>query len=778
MRVLLFIFLLSLSFATQLKSQSFSVCGSVADAQGEVLPGVAVYAQSLKKGTATDENGEYCLDLPKGEYQLKFQFLGMRDSSISILVNSDLTLNVKMQEASVDMSEVEITGNQSTTSQGTQADMVKIDAKVIEQLPELMGDSDPIRAVTLGAGINSNNEGVAGILVRGGGIDQNLFTLDNGILFNPTHMGGLFSVVNSDLLESVEVYKGVQPAKYGRRASSVVNMNLRRGEMDSSRVAGNIGLLSSKIYASAPLRRKKAALQVSARTTYINQWANLARSLQPEGFIDAGYGFYDMTGKLTWVPSERDIFAVTGHYNADKFHLNSEEGTLSNEMKWASRMIVANHSRYLDKGVWSSFLSYSGYDFQFDAQLNQNSLAVQSNIKDYSFGVNWEGNENGIEYGVQGVLNQMVPNDKRVTTSQGAFEFNDNQVYQSIQVRPYFSWATAITRHGTLTSALHGAGYRHFGDFKLYQTDELNHVSDTVNYSGWDAIFKRFLISPRVNLNWAIGDSSSITIDWSRNQQFMHLASISSVSFPADFWLPSTTGVEPQIVGQWSAVYQKIMDQYTRFNIGAFYKQMDNLIAYQYGMIGSFESYNLSDDLIFGEGHAYGAEIEVQYEKARWQTRIAYTYARTFRQFDAVNDGQKFVAKYDHPHDLSAYVSFQPNEKWSLSALFVLVSGNNMTVPASRYIIEEGLINTYNPRNGYRMPLYHRMDLAATRKVMHGRRFNSEWKFSVYNVYNRENPFLIYFAARGDLARLKLNVEARQVTLFPILPSISYKFTF
>ncbi len=753
------------------------------------------------KGQSTNNYGFYSITVPEGKYTLAAQYFGFEDFEKEINLNQDLRINIELGFYMDTIGEVVIEAekkDQNTT--GTQMGTFELDINKIKTLPAFMGEVDVLKSIQLMPGVQSAGEGNTGFYVRGGGPDQNLILLDEATVYNASHLFGFFSVFNADAIKKVNMIKGGMPANYGGRLASVLDITMNDGNYKEYKANGGIGLIASRLTVEGPIKKDTASFIVSGRRTYIDV---LSKPFIKEdaAFAGSGYYFYDLTAKANWRISDNDRLFLSGYFGRDVFTFNNSELDLNFRIPWgnATASLRWNHL-FNDKLFLNTTAIFSDYDFAFEAEQSQFKFKLSSGIRDYNLKTDftWFAHSNHrVQFGANYIFHTFTPSS--ISASSGDQEFGDDEVNilaneGAIYILDEFEIGPRIK----VNAGVRGSIFQHIGPFTRYYQNEQSQLTDSTRTWGkGESIVVYPGFEPRINARYLFANNSSIKAGFTHNYQYVHLASISSISLPTDLWFPSSEIVKPQIGTQYSIGYFRNFKENTyEASVELYYKDLQNLIEYEENAQpdDNIEN-NVDNQLTFGTGYSYGAEFFIKRRYGDFNGWIGYTWSRTMRQFDEIDNGVEFAAKYDRRHDLSVVLSYDINDRVNIGAAFVYATGNAITLPYSRYFdfTESRLLTIWGPRNGDRMPAYHRADISCTVKgkgfkeyldpetgetKTKPRRVKSSWNFSVYNLYNRANPYFIYFDNEGDLNAGNLDIGAYQVSLFPILPSITWNFEF
>jgi len=799
-----YLFLIGCSFFLRTYAQeTHTVSGYIKDASsGEALIGASIFLEEEGKGAATNVYGYYSFTVNSGVYHVKISYVGYEDYKAMIDLEKDLRLNIELNAMSDVLNEVLIeaeASDQNTT--GTQMGEIDLDMQKVKTLPAFMGEVDILKTIQYLPGVQSGGEGNTGFYVRGGGPDQNLILLDEATVYNASHLFGFFSVFNADAIKNVKLIKGGMPSNYGGRLASVLDITMNDGNYKSYHAEGGIGLIASRLTVQGPIKQDTASFILSGRRTYADVLAEpfISDTSNAKG---SGYHFYDLTAKLNWRISDKDRLFLSGYFGRDIFTFKRNDFDLEFNVPWgnATSSLRWNHL-FNDKLFLNTTAVFTDYNFAFEGIQSQFTFKLSSGIRDWNLKQDltyYPNSLHNIKFGWNYTFHRFIPSS--VSASSGNVEFDTGEIVKiygneaAIYVLDEFD----LTENFKVNAGFRLSMYQHIGPFTRYYKNPNTGVTDsTRQYSNFESIKTYFGPEPRLSARYLFNDNSSFKFGVSHNYQYIHLASISSISLPTDLWFPSTEIVKPQIGTQYSAGYfRNFFDNHFEGSLELYYKDLKNLIEYKENSFPEDDvSNNVDNQLTFGNGYSYGAEFFFKKRLGDFNGWIGYTWSRTMRQFDAIDDGGWFPAKYDRRNDLSVVLQYDITERFNVGAVFIYSTGNSITLPERRWysIFENRLITVWSKRNAYRLDPYHRMDLSLTIKAKDFKKIKdpetgeiskepkklvSSWNFSVYNLYNRANPYFIFFDYEGDPQSGTLDLSAYQVSLFPILPSITWNFKF
>lgn len=788
--LVLLVFLKALAY-----SQSFVVSGTITDkSSGEQLVGVNVYELNSKRGTACNNYGFYSLTLPSDSVVLVFSYVGYQTQNIRLKLDRNISLNVQLEQ-STQLKEVEISAEkQNPIQEHVQMSTVDIPIQQIKKTPALLGEVDVLKVLQLLPGVKSGNEGSSGVYIRGGGPDQNLILLDGVPVYNASHLFGFFSVFNADAVKNVSLIKGGFPARYGGRLSGVIDISMKEGNKTRLSGEGSIGIISSKLALEGPIIKNRTSFLVTARRTYVDLLTRPFIKIVSKSQAIIGYYFYDLNAKFNHKLNDHHHLFLSLYNGNDKFYFRYKnqvnysgydefgnytdfnyKEVIKGGLGWGNS-IAALRWNYLvsSKCFINTTINYTVYRFNINAY-NSNELYYNNKSSKSAYGLNYN---SGINDWTVKTDAEFFPNNLHTfrfglkttyhTFKTGALQFItqllNEKTDSTIGAKPLYAYeSSAYAEHEwTLTQALKMNNGLHFSHFFVQGK----------NY---------YSLQPRLSARYLLKNSWSIKASYVQMAQFIHLLTNSNVGLPTDLWVPATALVKPQYSQQVAGGMAKSLKNNTyEFTVEAYYKTMKNIIEYFDGANFVNTSSDWQRKVEAGIGKSYGAEFLLQRKEGKFTGWIGYTLSWTNRTFPTINFGRTFPYKYDRRHDISFVLSYKINEKIDFSGTWVYASGNAITLAIANY---QGFVynnnyptltNTlqyYGGRNNFRMPAYHRADIGFNFHTSN-KWGSGTWNISVYNLYNRWNPFFIFYTNEGG------KEVAKQVTLFPLIPSVSYGFKF
>lgn len=788
MKPLQFLFLFcALLVSTLGLAQKHTISGYVKEADtGESLFGATVAVVELGKGTVTNDYGFYSLTLPEGTYVLSITFVGLEPVQQQVTLTKDLELNFELQTKAIIAKEVTIEAAQKDNTESTSMGRISLDVEKAKTLPALLGEVDVLKTIQLMPGVQSGGEGNSGFYVRGGGPDQNLILLDEAVVYNASHLFGFFSVFNADAVKNIDLHKGTMPAQYGGRLASVLDISMKEGNSKKLQVDGGIGLIASRLTVQGPIAKNRASFIVAGRRTYADV---LAEPFIPKtsNFKGSGYFFYDLNTKVNYRINDKNRLFLSGYFGRDVFSYNNTNNGFGVQVPWGNSTLSTRWNHLFSKKLFINATAiYSDFKFEFLGTQSDFEFKLFSGIRDWTGKVDFSyfpSPRHRVKFGLQYINHTFTPSNFTAAEGDDAiFDLGETIKYHAHDAAVYVQDEFDITDELRVNAGLRLSGFQHVGPFNRFTPNQAGTGRDTTSYRTGEPVATYSGLEPRLSVRYKLSGQSSLKAAFTRNLQYIHLASLSTVSLPTDIWVPSSDVVKPQIGVQYSLGYFRnfLKDKYES-SVEVYYKEMQNQIEYAEGALPEQNFIDNPDNqFTFGSGTSYGLELFLKRRVGKINGWIGYTWSKTTRTFPEINNGNPFPARFDRRHDLSVVGVYEFNQRWTFAATFVYATGNAITLPVSRYSIEGRIINDYGPRNSFRMRPYHRADISATLKPKPEKKRNYEscWVFAIYNLYSRANPYFIYFDNEGDLSDGTLEITARQVSLFPILPSVAWNFSF
>ena len=772
-----------------------TVSGYIKDAaNGEKLIGVSVYVKETGTGAVTNDYGFYAVPLPPGTYNLVISYVGYaKQTKVVELNDGNVRLDFELKDEGKQLQEVVVsTKREDDNVKNIEMSVNRIDVKTLRRIPALLGEVDVIRSIQLLPGVSTVGEGATGFNVRGGSIDQNLVLLDEAPVYNSSHLFGFFSVFNPDAVKDVKLIKGGIPANYGGRIASILDVRLKEGNAKKTEVNGGIGLIFSRLSFESPLFKGKGSFIVAARRSYADI---LAQPFLKSDLKGSKFYFYDLTAKANYRINDKNTVFLSGYFGRDVF--GADFG-----FNWGSSTASArwNHV-FSDRLFLNTTAYYSNYDYSLDSDLKRKEtkdyFRTNSQIVDYSIKPDFTlfRGKSTITFGGQSILHDFQPGTATAASAGVVSTFGLESKY-GLENALYVGNEQQVTPKLQLQYGLRYSLFNYIGPGEAYTYAENTPVGlsrpvvSTTAYKRGDNIKTYGNWEPRLAAKYELSNSSSFKLSYNRLAQYIHLISNTTASTPLDVWTPSTNNIKPQISDQVAGGFFKnfgaLKGAGSEFeaSVEVYYKRLQNQIDYIDGADLILNKY-LEGDLLSGKGRAYGAEFYVKRNTGVINGWVSYTLAKTERQVAGINNGNWYPTRFDKRHVLTTVLLFDPPnrgdgtaKRWNFSGTFTFASGTPGTFPTNRFEYGGYVGQVINGRNNYRIPAYHRLDLAATLqgRKRAGKRKDDNWVFSVYNVYARKNPFSVFFQSNPDAPQ---QTQAIKYSVFATaIPSVTYNFKF
>lgn len=771
-QVLLFLFI---TFSTISFGQTYTLSGYLTDANsGESLIGATILSKETGKGTVTNSYGFYSLSMPKGKHTLQLSFIGYKTVDTTINLSENLNFELSLDEEDMAIEEIEVKANSNRDKvNNSEIGVENLSIKNIKSLPTLFGETDVLKVVQLLPGVQAANDGAAGFNVRGGNYDQNLILLDEAVVYNPGHLFNAVSVFNDDAINNMKLYKGTMPASYGGRTSSVVDITLKDGNNQKFTGSGALGLIASKLTLEGPIIKNKSSFLISARRSTIDLITKPFLNMHGSSMNNNDYYFYDITAKVNYKFSNRDRLYFSHYTGKDVFKLTTSSERFTMSVPWGNSTTTLRWNHVLSSKIFMNFSIIQNSFFR-ELETDQEGFVEKkdSRITDHTAKV---------DFSWYTSINHNIKAGVQVTNHSIDIERNGNNNFRrSLETSAFLSDEFEIGEDLKFNFGVRYSQFNFLGAYDEYLYNEYNEpVLLLKSYGDHETVQQYQRFEPRLNIRYLINSNSSIKLNYSQNTQYMHLISNSGASMPLDFWISSSKIVKPQYSSQFSIGFTRsFYDDMFLLTAELYGKSMENLIEFGNDYVASYVN-DSELNYVFGSGTSHGIELMVKKAKGALQGWASYTFSNSNRKFKEINNGEIFPAGTDVRNSLNLVLSYRLNNHWTFGTNFIFKSGKPYTIPTSRYYIDGELVDEYTIRYNTRLPSYNRLDISATYSPKQKRkRFKSQWVFGVYNVYNRMNPSMVYFENEGSTAANNLTTVAKSVTITPIMPSVSYKFTF
>ena len=756
--------------------ESYTLSGYVKDSSnGEDLIGAAVSVPEAQTGAYTNNYGFFSLTLPAGKYSVQVSYSGYNTKQRTVdLSSGDQQITFELSDFSTETIEV-VTEDDSEIDR-VDMGMERVDIQEVRTMPMLFGEADLIRAVQYLPGVQAAGDGNTGFNVRGGGQDQNMILLDEANVYNPSHLLGFFSVFNSDAIKGAELYKGGMPARYGGRLSSFLDIRMREGNRKQYGVKGGLGIISSRLTVEGPIVRDKGSFIASGRRTYADVFLPLAPQ---EEIQNNRLYFYDLNFKANYDLGEKDRIYLSGYFGRDvsafsdffRFSWGNATGTA----RW-------NHI-FGDKLFMNTSLIVSDFEYVIGSQFTETTeVELAAGLRNYTIksDLNYYSEKAGqFQFGFQSTLMEINPGRVEPQNEQTFVNERTLENKNAIESAIYGDHKIDL---GPRFSIRYGLRLSHFASIgptteRTYEADGQT-PTDTIDYGSFDFIEQYYGWEPRLGIRFKWNERTALKFSFDRTMQYVHLLTNSATSLPVNQWWPSGTYVEPQMAEQLAlGFFRTYNDKMYEASVEVYYKFLHNQLDYRPFANLVFNEY-VETEILAGEGRAYGAEFMIKKRSGKLTGWASYTYSRTFRTIEGINDGQEYVAVNDRPHYATILLGYQLNKKWKFGATWLFASGQPITYPVGSYLYNGIPTPIYEERNNYRLPDYHRLDLSATYTLKpwgKNRKWQHSLNMSVYNAYGRKNPWaIIPEIDEEDPTRL----VTTKIFLFQWVPSITYNFEF
>lgn len=760
---------------------AYTLSGYIRDqSSGEALIGAIIRVADQAIGAQTNAYGFYSLSLPPASYDLIVSYLGYEQKNFTLNLDKPLNRNIELIPATLDMEEILI--SESSTKQlihSPQMSLISMSSTEIKQMPVLLGEADVLKSIQLLPGVKSMGEGSSGLFVRGGNLDQNLILLDEAPVYNPAHILGFLSIFNPDAIKDVSLYKGNFPARYGGRLSSLLDIRMKEGNQKGLHGAGGIGLIAGRFSIEGPIS-PNSTFMVSGRRSFLD-----LLQIQPD---NSKVYFYDLNTKMSAELGEKDRLFVSGYFGRDVFSFREEY-----EVDWGNATATVRWNHLFSDKLFANFtFLYSKYRYQIDdfetevVTFNWKSAIEDLSLKgDFSLYLN---PKNTLRFGFNSIYHRFEPGSTEQKTAQNFDRRTDIPEAHALEHAVYLSNEQRIGKRLTFSYGLRYGLFQNIGPGTVFHYDATGQPTDSTQYRGGEIYNSYQGLEPRLSLRFQLNSNSALKATYARTRQYLQLLQNTTSGFTAfEVWLPSSERILPQIADQYSlGLTQLLADDTYSLEIEAYYKKIANRIDYKdHAQI--LQNRYIEGELRFGEGEAYGVECLLRKRTGKLQGFIGYTWSRSFLTLPAVNNGNRYPARYDKPHDLAISMNYAVGKRWKLAANWVYLSGSATTLPIGNYDFLGTSVPVYSSRNGERLPDFHRLDISASLAAKPRnaqKRWKGSWSLGLYNAYGRKNALAIDYLQQHDSRGISgnLNTPTNSVAtltyLFTITPSVTYNFEF
>jgi len=775
--IILFFFLIS-AYGEHNQDQKGlnTINGYVKDAEtGEVLIGAHIFVRELKTGTNTNDYGFYSISLKNGTYFFIFSFIGYNSIIKKITINKTQTIKIELKSIPEKIKEVIVkaeTGNKNISR--IETGMERLHPKIISKIPSLLGEPDLIKVLQLLPGVQFIKEGNSGYSIRGGSSDQNLILMDEATVYNATHLMGFLSSFNNDAVNDLKLYKGDIPASYGGRISSILDVRMKDGNPHKISGKGGIGLLSARFTLDGPIKKDKTTFLASARRTYLDLFLPLSNN---KNISESKLYFYDLNFKLSHKINEKNKLFINTYFGNDKM------GSSDFKLNFGNKIFSFRWNHIFDAKLFmnaTTVCSKYNYELGTNVENETDSWLWNSNIQeigqkfDFSCFIR---PEMTLRFGLQSFIHEFNPGSIRGLDENSIYQTYSVEKNRALEHSLYLSFESKIQKKINIRAGLRGSLFQNIGETTVYKYNSNHEVSDSTHYSSGNIFKSYFGIEPRLEINYMPKNDWSVKFSYNRNHQYIQKASGSMASTPLDIWFTSGCNIKPQIGDQLTiGSFKNFRNEIYQTSIELFYKKMRNTIDFADHADLLLNKY-LEGEIRTGRSNSYGIELSVKKTKGLLTGWIGYTYSRAKRTIPEINQGKTYIAPFDKPNYFTIVFNYKLSPRTSLSANWIYASGQPTSTPEQYYKINGTLIPLYGERNAGRYDPYHRLDLSFILKCKneHHKKWQGEWIFSIYNVYNQKNAWLLRYRQNKDNPS---ESYTEKTYLFPIIPSVTYNFKF
>ncbi len=791
MRTITFLFLIVLPLYVE--AQKVVISGEITDSDnGESLIGVNVYAEGTQLGTASNAYGFYSLRLDPGQYTIVYQYLGYEMTRKKVKVDRDIEMDVSLREAGQSLDAIEVTTRGVDANvKSVEMSVTEVTTKEIEKVPQLLGEVDVIRTLTLLPGVSTVGEGANGFNVRGGNVDQNLILLDGAPVFNSSHLFGFFSVFNADAVQSFKLYKGGIPASYGGRLSSVLDVRQREGNSKRFSGQGGLGILSSRVTLEGPIVKDKLSFLVSGRRSY----GDVFTALSPDEAINSSIlYFYDFNTKINYRINKKHRIYLSGYFGRDALGIRDFVN-----FNWGNATATVRWNWTINNRMFSNLTAvYSDYDYTIGSGDTDNpdegsfGFTLDSRLRNYKLEQKFTwfaSSDYQLDFGYDATFYDIMPG--RSTFNDGS-SITQTTLQSEYGLEPslFVSAEHKINANLTMQYGMRYSSFYNFGPRTMQLYDGIpsdENVVGTQDYARGEVIASYTGLQglePRFSANYTLDEKQSVKASYNRTRQYIQLVSNTTSPTPVDIWRPAGKYIQPATANQVAGGYfRNFNDNTWEFSVEVFYKYFNDIIDYRDGA-ELFVNDNIETSLLSGEGRAYGAEVLLRKQRGKLQGWIGYTLSRAELivrgddPFTSISNGNWYPSNWDRLHDLSVVVSYEISDKWDVGGSFIYQTGRPVTFPVGRAEVGGLVVPVNSERNSNRIPDFHRLDLSANYNPSSGKnkRWESSWSFGLFNVYARRNPFSVFF--QNDPQNPQVNQAIRLAIFGTIIPSVTYNFKF
>ncbi len=771
-----------------------AISGEVLDAATyEPLFGAVVYEPVTETGASTDFEGKFSLELPVGEYNLRISYVGYDEKRQRVRLISNGEVRFELFSGATQLDEFTIIARRAEDNiSRTQMSMVSMDSQALKELPGSFGEQDIVRSFTMMPGVQTVGEFGSGFNVRGGSADQNLILVENVPLFNSSHLFGLISVINPDMVNNVTLMKAGVPAKYGERASAVMDVRLGNGlDQEKTTVEGGIGLINSRVLFETPIVEEKATFSLGARSSY-SDW--FLTNIPNEDLMNSSVGFYDISSLLNIAITQNHRLTLFGYRSFDRSNFGDDL-----DYEYFNNLASLRLNSFLNERLSSTFLmGFSNYQYQLDekpefypeAHYRMNSNVNYRNLKWYfSY---YPSDVHNMEFGINAIHYDIEPG--KITPLEQVTQIHQREMEreQAMELSAFFSDEISLNERMALEIGLRYTHYLQLGPATVreYESEKpysFDSIRDTIHYASGDIATTYGGLEPRLGFRYSLNEFSSVKLSYNRANQYINLISNTSVMAPTDLWKLSDSHLKPLKSDQVALGYfRNFMDNSLETSVEVYYKKLHNVIEYRSGAEVAMNDF-LEMDVINAKGYNYGLELFMRKNSGDLTGWASYTYSTSQRRSQSpfpemqINNNTYFPSNYDRPHNLTLNANYHLSRRWRMGATFTYNTGRPVTLPELTYRYNGNMLIYYSDRNSHRLPDYHRLDISITlgENLRVNQRGKGTWTFSLMNVYGRKNPFSVFYKSEPGTIQTPRSFELYQLYIIGRpLPTITYNFSF
>lgn len=773
------------------KFKMVKLSGKITDGKnGEPVFGTTVWIENTNNAVVSNAEGKYSLNIAPGIYSVQFSNMGFEKSTYTLKVISNGTFDIELFQETHNITEVAVYAKDAERNiKSSQMSIVELNAKALKQLPSLIGEKDILKSFTTMPGVQSVGEFGSGFNVRGGGEDQNLYLLEGAPIFNTSHVFGMLSVINPDVVKEVSLYKGHIPSEYGERVSSVMDIKMNENGIFKVGAKGGIGIYNSRLMLQVPLLDNKITLKIAGRSSYSN-W--LLKKLPDYNLQNSSTSFYDLTA-TAFADFKRNKISLFAYKSFDDFkYVKQYAYNYGNELaslSWRS-IFSSNFTGRLLVAYSNYKVTKDNYGYGQDAESTSSELSYLSGKYHLNF---TRIQNNNIEAGIQTILYQITPGDRLPLTKESDVKPFYLEKEQSLEKAVYINDKIDISNKLSFNIGLRYSNYTAIGPKKVYFYEDglprnFNFRIDSINYAPGEKIQSYQNLEPRVSAKIQTTDNSSVKISYNRNTQYISLLSYTSIPTPDDIWKLSDKHIKPVKANQFALGYYRNINKNTiETSVEVYYKMLDNLPEFKNNS-STDTNVHIETELLSTKGKNYGVELMIKKNSGVLEGWVSYTYSRAFRQTsglfseEIINNNSWYKSSYDKPHNLSVVSTYHINKRWRLTGTFNYSTGRAITLPEYKYTIAGQELIHYSPRNKYRLPDYHRLDIALSidESLRRSKKWKGSWTFSIINVYARKNAYSVFYKKEEPT----FSNNYKQYSLYKLyiigipLPTVTYNFIF